>query len=1600
MSPDIPEQADPQRAIDAAQRELDAHDGNADGKIDHGAPQSDADREKLTAIYIGKVNDMQGRIADAKRTVEIGKNAQSPHWQELERACTEAETGLLEKLATVDPKTMHETVNAFDADVAQLLEKFSTVHPEQKEQTSVGMAEHARTLLTTLGLPSEAQNAMLDEAIAQYGEEGVIRAVRESVRDRSGRVQTQIDALNGNVITLMQRIVDETKGLQYGWRDNLKDLLRLSANMQTVGIASGAIDNVLPDRFSVADKGIQALVDEIKRVRPEIQTLSEQQQVIDGIAAALDITLAVGAADGARLAGRTEESDRRMTQLLEKYGTGLRGTDATRAMQSAMRLRDQKKLSPIEEAMLFDDPRSPQTLKKAIEQKLSESTAADVLDQVRAKQTFRAGSFEKFDKKNIYYNGRDVSGALGIGSKTILTYSNGRSMTVIATPQAQKVLESIPGDREPVLLRPVTSMVIGTQGVGRGMQSVLRCPPSECIIAHTDIGFVDGKGNIVRDDGVTPVDLGNSENRAMIEAQIQNQKGFHLERYQPKLPLRTAENKSYPNGLYTIKTQSGLSVEGVTVDRHAIDFVNAEPPEGQMLVLKRIPRPIVLRAPDSEQYGRGSRLYQRVLQTDIVSKEDLAYAKIDGDSLVTRDLPKKETDVSVSPPKEESTEVRKPVAEIEKEQEEKTRDIERVLDRNPAILGVKRSASTIQQTVGHFQKFLEAGQIGSARDSFVKFAREEARPTLEMLQDPRLKRDVEEAKVALRALKGVNGVALGGLEQKIDEQLKALDGFTAMLNDAGTIDLFKTITDESRFSADTWANFCMNELPVIVASITVACLLAAAVVLTMGGATPLIAVSASTFFLTSAGATALGTVAGAELGKEAVHAGHKYLDSRVRSGEATFTERSRFGKYAEGQKEIDEKTGTYRDRELFGDVLNPLAQEFSQAFIVTLGTMGIGNVVGGQLSKLLQNSKIVERLAARSDVMQSVVRRLSQLNGSKEALGKAANLKEAVARALKSLPKEIGEEFGDEAQEHVLETFLNQLDVSLAAADAVDGKLRLGTLTGVLLAIAKNTRIGKATISYDVRGKSPEALTARTQAIRTEAEASGAIVTDLGKGYLSIRHPVEADGVIQYETIQMQPNDAETAADSPEATAETMAAERGMSVPSTDTDATQPEDVQHAPHIESEAKPKTLDTQVQVIAARARENVPRLRSELEAETDQDKKAKGLKDLAKAEKIIANLEKVSVTLIDYQGIRDLGKTLKLPIQDQEVLARKVLENSDVNVNDIIKMDDTVGVARQLDQVTEARLAATSRQELASDASLESALPLLESAVDDPAPLAAMEWIVSEVKNPIEQTLLRELLADVRNIEITVLTDRERAIIFRESMEYLHDYEAAISAGGFKEGNSSSHDTFKLLQDNQRKLAHQTIVDRKFLTGSDHGVLHVIEADMRGAMKMADQLGGVLTPEAPVLLHQATIDHDMGYTLNTLDSTNNYFSQTKDHPLFSGIRTTDTWAQSLEQHFGPRVRDIYHPAVLDHSDVGKQPLQELVKEIRALDASDPQYQEKNLELQGKLVRKILALADCSGTTADIKMMKLFMEPELVGQIGQLKDLDDVRQPLKRN
>ena len=75
-------------------------------------------------------------------------------------------------------------------------------------------------------------------------------------------------------------------------------------------------------------------------------------------------------------------------------------------------------------------------------------------------------------------------------------------------------------------------------------------------------------------------------------------------------------------------------------------------------------------------------------------------------------------------------------------------------------------------------------------------------------------------------------------------------------------------------------------------------------------------------------------------------------------------------------------------------------------------------------------------------------------------------------------------------------------------------------------------------------------------------------------------------------------------------------------------------------------------------------------------------------------------------------------------------------------------------------------------------------------------------------------------------------------------------------------------FDMLQTNLKKLMYQDIKDRWYLSGSDHGILHIVNGDMFAAIGMIESLPDIL-PQEKLMVLQMITDHDLGYTLSSFD-----------------------------------------------------------------------------------------------------------------------------------
>ena len=358
-------------------------------------------------------------------------------------------------------------------------------------------------------------------------------------------------------------------------------------------------------------------------------------------------------------------------------------------------------------------------------------------------------------------------------------------------------------------------------------------------------------------------------------------------------------------------------------------------------------------------------------------------------------------------------------------------------------------------------------------------------------------------------------------------------------------------------------------------------------------------------------------------------------------------------------------------------------------------------------------------------------------------------------------------------------------------------------------------------------------------------------------------------------------------------------------------------------------------------------------------------------------VVRSIRKGKATLAAYQGIRALTH---LTIDQQKILAEHVLANSGVSIDEVIVPRVTVGEPRVIPDELRKRLKKAPQEKLVDKDTLKLLISYANNRLESARPLDEI-WRLTYAQfaeDAPEKILLMELHQDLVALRHTALSERELGLIFRNTLEYLREYISVLRTGGFKGAETLSvHDIFTLLRENQRKLAHQAIVNAHSITGSDHGTLHILEADMQIAMKLAKTLvdEGKMTRKQRVLLRQAIIDHDMGYTLETLKQygvegaplslSEGYGEMTKDHPLYSAIRF-EAHKDEMKRYFGEKGYETLYKAVLDHSVV--------TPSIGG----------------GNIVHDLISRADCLVVSADLKSSPFFLDPEAMAILEQFHDL----------
>jgi hypothetical protein len=216
-----------------------------------------------------------------------------------------------------------------------------------------------------------------------------------------------------------------------------------------------------------------------------------------------------------------------------------------------------------------------------------------------------------------------------------------------------------------------------------------------------------------------------------------------------------------------------------------------------------------------------------------------------------------------------------------------------------------------------------------------------------------------------------------------------------------------------------------------------------------------------------------------------------------------------------------------------------------------------------------------------------------------------------------------------------------------------------------------------------------------------------------------------------------------------------------------------------------------------------------------------------------------------------------------------------------------------------------------------------------------------------------------------------TQDEQAAVKKQVIERALEYAKAA--------NVDVNDAMQLVRDNLIKIHHQQTVDHEVVSGSDHGVRHVIQSNVANTLNALDQVANV-SPREKLMAMQIMIDHDLGYTT---DAARGDLGASKDHPLAS-TAYMELGGQNSSV-FTPEEQAFMRDAVLKHSyPFGlDQPFN-----FPAGDDADAQRARQTA------IAGIVSVVDAMGTTQDTKCPAIFREDPCLAILKKLahRDIND--------
>jgi hypothetical protein len=497
-----------------------------------------------------------------------------------------------------------------------------------------------------------------------------------------------------------------------------------------------------------------------------------------------------------------------------------------------------------------------------------------------------------------------------------------------------------------------------------------------------------------------------------------------------------------------IAEQTDLSASQISVDARGLGNVYLSPktqsildhpPSGYRVALRNAPRRVSLGSWNAPV-------------ANILTPDDIVYTAVEDGKL------------RVENSAGDLVEVRD-VSELKKEREEHSRDVLRALDRDPAVHSVMAGVSTIQANLGAMGELLSAGLDAGAGKSeeYVAYARNLARPVFATLNNPAMKRSILDVRGMLEALRNTTfGLALGGIEEEIDDRIDALNDVLRVLEDSSIDNICKTILDTS-FRANTWSAWVESgEAAKFVGSIVIAtAAVVAAVALcvaTFGAASPLVI----------AAAFAAGGIAGYELSSEAVYQYKNLFNEDVRTGNTIQTSRSRLGAVFEGQMITDPATGRQIPMNSVEHCAIPIVRDFCVNFAITLATIGLGHLAAGKISMLLSRSAWVQTMAENGG-FQRMMQSMNRIKVSYEAIADKSLARKIVMESF--------QELGEETAEAGIQQGFNNIDA------------RLGVLSGVIVVAVQGIRIRPRNRGLSVHVPSSVSLVQAQEALALQLNA-------------------------------------------------------------------------------------------------------------------------------------------------------------------------------------------------------------------------------------------------------------------------------------------------------------------------------------------------------------------------------------------------------------------------------------------------------------------------------------------------------------------------------